>query len=109
MIQVINQNNKPCTSNASPNRGNTSPGVSVKEDKMLVKLYIGYYEIHVTTKDLNMTLDSEQELDRVEHYCEENFPSATIVYDRDLKEQVQEAYPWFDWFDGNEPVQFADM
>lgn len=77
--------------------------------KVSVRLYIGYYEIHVTDKELAMDFDSEQELDKVEEYCKKHFPSATIVYDRDLKEQVKEAYPWLDWFDGTEPVQFAEF
>lgn len=76
-------------------------------------VYVGYYELLITDKVLDTPyelIDSRPLYDNIEDDLLVDYPSATIVYDQDIKDEViANVYPWLAGESDISGVQFADF
>lgn len=75
-------------------------------------VYVGYYELIITDKVLGKPygyIDSVPLYDNLEDDLLVDYPSATIVYDEDIKDDVMaNVFPWIDNPEES-GIQFADF
>lgn len=75
-------------------------------------VYVGQYELIITDKILGEPygfIDSVPLYDNLEDDLLVDYPSATIIYDQDIKDEViANIYPWLDG-DNTGSIQFADF
>lgn len=82
------------------------------EDKEY-NVYVGHYELIITDKVLDTPyelIDSRPLYDNLEDDLLVDYPSATIIYDQDIKDEViSNVYPWLEGESDISGVQFADF
>ncbi len=76
-------------------------------------VYVGHYELIITDKVLGEPygfIDTTKLYDNLEDDLLADYPSATIVYDQDIKDEViANVYPWLEGDENTGSVQFADF
>ena len=76
-------------------------------------VYVGHYELIITDKVLGEPygfIDTTPLYDNLEDDLLADYPSATIVYDQDIKDEViANVYPWLEGDENTGSVQFADF
>lgn len=56
-----------------------------------IYVYVGYWEAYITDKRLNTTaelISKHRTVENAEKFVERNYPSATILYDKDIKDLI---------------------
>lgn len=76
-------------------------------------VYVGQYELIITDKVLGEPygfIDTVPLYDNLEDDLLADYPSATIIYDQDIKDDViANVYPWLEGDENTGSVQFADF
>lgn len=82
-------------------------------NKKEYNVYVGQYELIITDKVLGEPygfIDTVPLYDNLEDDLLADYPSATIVYDQDIKDDViANVYPWLEGDENTGSVQFADF
>lgn len=82
-------------------------------NKKEYNVYVGQYELLITDKVLGKPygfIDTVPLYDNLEDDLLADYPSATIVYDQDIKDDViANVYPWLEGDENTGSVQFADF
>lgn len=86
---------------------------SKKPEDKEYNVYAGHYELIITDKVLDTPyelIDSRPLYDNLEDDLLVDYPSATIIYDQDIKDEViANVYPWLEGESDISGVQFADF